>query len=684
MSAGSVRSRTGLRVRFGAVVAVAAALLFAPGVAQAAGPARLEPPVSLPSQLTDTAGVLSSSDTQRIQNAMTKLDNDKNIQLWVTYVKTFEDPSINTEWTDQTARLSSLGGNNILLAVATEGRAYAVYRPNNFPLSQADVDKIEVEVVQPKLRDDDWAGAAIAMADSLGGGSGGSSSLWWIVGGVVVVGGGYLLYRSARKKATAARGDGAGGVGGPAGPPGEPLEPLEALNDRAVNALIQTDNAVRASQNELAAAQTEFGMTETAEFRTEVEQAMSELTEAFKVRQELDDDIPEDEPTKRRMLADILDRCNRASDGLESQTDKFVNLRDLKGRLPAVVAGLPADIAAVQARVPASTATLQRLAGSYAPTALIPISGNIDEVGRRLNFATHSQATAAEQMSGADSTPAVLAAAEAQAGVQQAGVLLDAIDRMEGELGKAAAQLGTAREHVTRELAEARAALDAGDTGTARSDLSTRIQRIQTVLDSTSGATALADPINALQQITDADKALDSILTEAGTAQQQVRQATSALQNAIITAESAISAATDFIDTRRGAVGSEARTRLAEAQRHLAQAQALQPTDVNAALAEAHQAVVLSKAALDLAQTDVDNYSGGGGFGGGGGQRHGSGLGGAILGGILINSVLNSGRRGGGWGGGFGGWGGGGGFGGGGGGGFGGGGGGGSSSGGRF
>jgi hypothetical protein len=110
--------------------------------------------------------------------------------------------------------------------------------------------------------------------------------------------------------------------------------------------------------------------------------------------------------------------------------------------------------------------------------------------------------------------------------------------------------------------------------------------------------------------------------------QTQQRRAAATLDQALMTARSTIDAAADFIDTRRGAVGPEARTRLAEAQRHLDVAVDLGRDDPVTALREAYQASTLAQSALDRAQDDVsswnDGYGGGpggfgGGFGGGGG-----------------------------------------------------------------
>jgi hypothetical protein len=171
------------------------------------------------------------------------------------------------------------------------------------------------------------------------------------------------------------------------------------------------------------------------------------------------------------------------------------------------------------------------------------------------------------------------------------------------------------------------------------------------------------DPIAALRLLDEANTALDAYLAEAREAQDRSRRAAAALDQALLTARSAVATAEDFVTTRRGAVGSPARTRLAEAQRHLQQASA--DGDPVAALQEAQQADALAQEALRLAQSDVSQWSGPGM--GGGGNNLGVDLGSLVLGGILSGGFSGGGGRGRG-GGGFGGvgsFGGGGGFGGG-------------------
>jgi hypothetical protein len=165
------------------------------------------------------------------------------------------------------------------------------------------------------------------------------------------------------------------------------------------------------------------------------------------------------------------------------------------------------------------------------------------------------------------------------------------------------------------------------------------------------------DPLAATERIEEAHEALSAALQGVRDEQARQQRARAVLDQTMLAARSEISATQDFITTRRGGVGSQARTRLAEAQRHLDQALALaQQGNAEAALQEAQYSRQLAGQAGQLARSDVGAMTDQGGpFGGG---SPGGGLGGAILGGILIDSMLGGsrgGRGGGGFGGGFGG-----------------------------
>ena len=71
---------------------------------------------------------------------------------------------------------------------------------------------------------------------------------------------------------------------------------------------------------------------ELDEFTAALEQSRTDMVAAFEIRQRLDDETPEDEPTKRAMYAEIIRSCRTADDRLDAQVEA--------GRMPGYVAAL--------------------------------------------------------------------------------------------------------------------------------------------------------------------------------------------------------------------------------------------------------------------------------------------------------------------------------------------------------
>ncbi len=161
-----------------------------------------------------------------------------------------------------------------------------------------------------------------------------------------------------------------------------------------------------------------------------------------------------------------------------------------------------------------------------------------------------------------------------------------------------------------------------------------------------------ADPLGAFTRLTKADAELDRLLATVAEEQATAERLNRTLEQALFTAQSRVRAVSDYIDTRRGSVGPEARTRLAEASRQLQAAVDKRSTDVSEAIARANSAAALAAQAQSLANDDVQSaqrayaarYGGGGNMG-------------AMMGGIIIGDMLGGamgGGFGGGWGGGWG------------------------------
>lgn len=613
-----------------------------------------EPPGEVDGDITDRAGALGGREAD-VQAALDALADETPYQLFVVFVDSFDDAD-PFDWAAETAIDSGMGVDDVLLAVAVEDRQYAISVDDAIPLTDAQLQAIDSERVEPRLSADDWAGAAIGAADGLrdaaGGGTGGGAAGGGgfsllpvlLVGGllVVVV---VLVVRSRRRPAGVLRGPG----GAPTGPA---ALPTDELNRRASQALVACDDAVRASEQELGFAQAQFGAESTRAFAQVIATAKQSMARAFTLRQQLDDSTPEDEPQRRAMLLEILGLCEQVDTSLDEQTAEFDRLRDLQARAPEVLDETARRAGEVQGRLPAARATLEQLATTYAPEALASVRGNVEQAEALLDGVrtTVEQGRAALA---ADRGSAVALARAAQDAVAQAVTLLDAVGRAGQDLAQAGARIDAGIASLAADVADAArlAPQDPGVVATAAA--------AEEALAAARAQRASGDPLATLRRLTDAETALDAALAPAREHAEHAGRAQAQLTEVLGRVTARIRAVADFVETRRGAVGAEARTRLAEAARLAQEAQAASATDPVAALATAGRAEQLVVSAQQLAERDVAGWQQGqGGYGGGGGFGTPS-AGSLVLGGILLDQILGGGGRGGGWGGSGGGWGGG-------------------------
>jgi hypothetical protein len=267
----------------------------------------------------------------------------------------------------------------------------------------------------------------------------------------------------------------------------------------------------------------------------------------------------------------------------------------------------------------------------YALSAYLPVAGHDEQVKDRLVFATACLNGAHRALDRGETEHAVARLRAAEAAVDQAAMLLDGITRLATDLATAAEKLPAALRDTERDLAEAHELLH---TQSARADLRGRIAYGESVVEAIRGESAgggamRCDPVGALRRIEQVSAGLDRALrrTPGGSS------ALARLDRALLTARSTVAGAADRVTTHRGAVGSEARTRLAEAERRLAEAENTDRPPVpapSAALADAREADMFGRQARQLAERDVRAY----------GTPYGESLetGGAVLGGILLDA----------------------------------------------
>ncbi|UYP17557.1 TPM domain-containing protein [Rhodococcus sp. Z13] len=642
--------------------------------------ASAEPPSRLPQPITDTAGVLDAADRARIQEATDALYDEHGLQLWVAYVSSFDGRDYDS-WAQATAKASNFGSDTALLAVATGDREFALWTPDGSKISERERDRISTSDIVPALRKDDWAGAAVGAADGLGdalSSSGGSATTLLVGGGVIAAGGaGVYAYsrRSKRKRAEAGAAQAA--QIDPSDTTALRALPVEGLDQYAQTLLVETDNAVRSSAEALDLARGEFGDAAVEPFDRAYRQAQAALAHAFEIRQRLDDDIPETPEQQRDMLVQLVSSCGQAHRELDAQIEAFDKMRNLLLDAPARLDALTQRVITLQARLPQAEQTLAQLHTEFPAEALAPVADNVTLAKEEIAFAENAidQGRTAAARPVGQQGDAVRAIRDAERALGHATTLLDALDHAQQDIRRAIATLPAAMEDAQQGVVDARQLLGAGGP-----ELAEALHAVEEAL-AQARAGQHSDPLGSFTRVVEADARLDELRARTRQAQQEAAELQRRLEQDLTAARSQVTAAADFIGTRRGVVGAQARTRLSEAERYLQTAQQTAQTDPAAAIQHARQAASLASQALRSAQSDVQRWDRqqrpprGGSSGGN--------VAGAVLGGIIINSILSGGGGHRGGGGGFGG----GGFGGGGfgGGGFGGGGGGfGGSSGGRF
>ena len=142
----------------------------APGGSQApqAATASTAPtaPMALSHAVTDSDGALTGDQTAEVKSAVKSLQTARNVRMWVVYVDAFDGPPV--EWARQTRSLTKMGDRDAILAIATKQQRYAfLVAPAAANGSEQAVTDLRRNKIEPRLRDGDFAGAAVAAATGL-------------------------------------------------------------------------------------------------------------------------------------------------------------------------------------------------------------------------------------------------------------------------------------------------------------------------------------------------------------------------------------------------------------------------------------------------------------------------------------------------------------------------------------
>lgn len=372
---------------------------------------------------------------------------------------------------------------------------------------------------------------------------------------------------------------------------------LGSLTRRAGSLLVAVDDALRDADQELGYAIAQFGADRARPYAAALTEARTKVTEAFRLRQLLDDTVPDSDRQRREWTLQVIALCEQAQRGLGGQDREFAALRALEVNAAGTLDDVRRRLADAQTRLGTARTTLADLRARYDDAVVAAVAKHPEAAERELTQAAELADAAAPGISQTGVNAVATTLLESGLAVQRADALLDAVDRTARDLTAASAALDTLRSTTDTDLTEARAQVDTApdaDTGQAIIDA---IAATKQALRGADGSNPVAD----LDAIGDAVADLDLALKGARNQAQRLEHARTAYAGTLVSAQNQISAAKDFIRTHGG--GAEARTRLAEADRQVALAAvAADPVE---ALDTIRRAVTLARDADALARYDT-------------------------------------------------------------------------------
>ena len=338
--------------------------------------------------------------------------------------------------------------------------------------------------------------------------------------------------------------------------------------------MVDVDNAVRTSDNELALAVEEFGDKETAPFSQAVADAKTTLAQAFNVRQILDDAVPETPAQRRDLLTRVIVAAAKADRELDAQREAFAQLRDLVINAPTRLDAMTQQMVDLTARLEPSQQTLTALhnavrryragfGGRQCRHRQAATGLRRPEHHDRAQSGRHGPPTARPGSSTRSGRRSRRWARRARCSTRWTAPRPTSTVRSP----RCPRRSPTSRTASRPQAINWRKATSphAADLGRARD------AAVKAVADAQS--TGTADPLGAFTKLTQADAELDRLLASVAEEREAAERLSRAFDQALFSAQSRVRAVSDFIDIRRGSIGPEARTRLAEAVRQLQAAQ---------------------------------------------------------------------------------------------------------------
>jgi len=232
-------------------------------------------------------------------------------------------------------------------------------------------------------------------------------------------------------------------------------ESIADLVKRANIQLVQMDDAIRSGDDEAQFARAEFGEQSAVEFEAALATARQRASEAFALKQRLDDSVPDTEQQQRDWSKRILALSDSALALVTAQTRALGERRRLESTAPQEIRRVRTAIEAARAQLPDARATLTAMAARYRPTAFASIAANAVHAEEFFEQAEGALVRAESDLADSSLTPVARAVQKADAAVREGRGRLDSIGRARDALAAAETTRMSALDAARTRLAEA-------------------------------------------------------------------------------------------------------------------------------------------------------------------------------------------------------------------------------------
>lgn len=381
----------------------------------------------------------------------------------------------------------------------------------------------------------------------------------------------------------------------------EEAEEMVRLDAETRQALVSIDDQLRTARQEVGFVLAEFGPEPVAPFEAAIAQATALVTKAFTELKDLEDVLLGAPRFRRDTLTRIQALCAEADAVLDAQSAAFDELRDLENRAPLLIEQVTQSHSQALPEIQLREQSVAELTRTYGADATVGLGESITQMRRLEVFITKELAEARAALSAGNPGLAAVDVRAAQQGAGQLAELLASIDQVARALPETVSALAASVKDTHDDIATARA-LGAASPGTA---LETRLLAAADTALTALGTTAGKSPGDAVQIVAVANVDLNAVMATVRGEQEAIARAIESLVHVQTAAQDEIAAAASFIQGHQGVVGSTARERLVHSQEELAESVRLSEADPLAALSAAKVSRDAAYRAAAIARADL-------------------------------------------------------------------------------